>query len=59
MDRGAGRGGEHIILAPITMAVKTAFGGYVYINYIKVLTVLETVFVLSKIRIDNLFVSSN
>lgn len=59
MDRGAERGGEHIILAPITMAVKTTFWGYVYINYIKVLTVLETVFVLSKIRIDNLFVSSN
>lgn len=59
MDRDAGRGGEHIILAPITMAVKTTFWGYVYINYIKVLTVLETVFVLSKIRIDNLFVSSN
>lgn len=36
------------------MVIKIMFGGYVCINYIKVIMVLEIVFILlNKIRIDN------
>lgn len=51
---------ESLILAPVTVALKTAVVGCDCINYTKGLIVLETAFILlSKMRIENQFVSSN